>query len=171
MIEGGKLLLAFALGTLPAMLGFAYFASIVSSRMRGAIFRASGLLVLVMGLFMINNGLGLTGYAGNLITGEAQEGKSEPDGFQEIRMDVTASGWSPNSFEIVKGIPVRWIINGRQITNCNNEIVVPELGLQIPVLPGEQVVEFMPEKAGTIRFSCWMGMIPGRFIVVEKYGV
>jgi len=30
------------------------------------------------------------------------------------------------------------------------------------------VVEFTPDKKGTVRWSCWMGMIPGSFVVTES---
>ncbi|MBU4284446.1 MAG: hypothetical protein KJ968_05025, partial [Nanoarchaeota archaeon] len=44
---------------------------------------------------------------------------------------------------------------------------VPKLGLNFDIKKGEQVIEFMPEEEGTIPWSCWMGMIPGVFIVKD----
>jgi uncharacterized protein len=93
------------------------------------------------------------------------------DGYQEIRMDVLASGWSPNKFVLKKGVPVKWIINGKEITNCNKAIQVPKLGLKFDVKPGLQTIEFTPTEAGTIPFSCWMGMIQGTFIVTDNVDV
>jgi len=184
MIEGAKLLLVFALGTLPVMLGFGYFASIVSAKMTHKILKASGALVIVLGLLMINNGLALTGTGfdftsivtsvrgADSITGNVIGAKSDKvpllnKGYQEIRMDVTRYGWSPDKFVLKKGVPVKWIINGKEITGCNNAIQVPKLGLNFDIKKGEQVIEFTPNKEGIIPFSCWMGMIPGTFIVKE----
>jgi sulfite exporter TauE/SafE len=172
--EGAKLLFIFALGTLPVMLGFAYFASFVTSRVTHTILRASGALVIIMGLIMINNGLALTGtgYDVNSLVVSADSPKVLPasadNGVQEIHMDVLASGWSPDKFVLEKGVPVKWIINGKEITSCNNAIVVPKLGLEFDVKPGIQVIEFTPTETGTIPFSCWMGMIHGQFIVVDN---
>ena len=39
--------------------------------------------------------------------------------------------------------------------------------LDIKLKKGLNVVEFTPDKTGTVRWSCWMGMIPGSFVVTE----
>jgi len=87
------------------------------------------------------------------------------DGYQVIRMKVTRYGWEPDRFVLVSGVPVTWIITGVEINSCNNAIVVPEYGLKFPVRKGEQVIEFTPDTEGVISWSCWMGMIPGAFVV------
>jgi len=176
VVEGAKLLFVFALGTLPVMIGFGYITSFVSSKATHKILKASGAIVIVLGIFMINNGLSLTGTgydfntfmtsvrAGNVADGEIVSVK---EGYQEIRMDVTRYGWEPNKFVLKKDVPVKWIINGKEITGCNNAIQVPKLGLEFDIKKGEQVIEFTPDKEGIIPWSCWMGMIPGTFIVKE----
>lgn len=85
-------------------------------------------------------------------------------------MTVDRYGYSPDRFVLQKGVPVRWIIDGKELTGCNNAIQVPKLGLRFDIKPGEQVIEFTPEQAGTISWSCWMGMIPGSFIVKDDIG-
>ncbi|MBU0981032.1 MAG: sulfite exporter TauE/SafE family protein [Nanoarchaeota archaeon] len=177
MIEGAKLLFVFAIGTLPVMLGFGFFTSFISSKATHKILKASGVIVIVLGLIMVNRGLALTGTgldsnsliasvsaAGNEMTGNAI---AMEDGYQIIRMDVTRYGWEPDKFVLKKGVPVRWIINGKEITGCNNAIQVPKLGLKFDIQRGEQVIEFTPDETGSIPWSCWMGMIPGIFIVKD----
>jgi sulfite exporter TauE/SafE/copper chaperone CopZ len=184
MIEGAKLLFVFALGTLPVMLGFGYFASFVSSRMTHKILKASGVVVIILGIIMMNRGLALTGsgYDFNSIVqsvGATGDGGGSfgsatgnvalmnPGGYQEIRMDVTRNGWEPDRFVLKKGVPVRWVIDGKGINGCNNAIQVPKLGLNFDIKKGEQVIEFTPTEEGVVPWSCWMGMIPGTFIVKE----
>jgi sulfite exporter TauE/SafE len=185
MLEGAKLLFIFALGTLPVMLGFGYITSFISSKMTHKILKASGVIVLILGLFMINNGLALTGTGydvGSIVsTARANVVSAAPpakgaqnnnvalisEGFQEIHMDATASGYSPNMFVLKKGVPVKWIINGKEITGCNKEIQVPKLGLTIDLKEGEQTINFTPTESGTISWSCWMGMLHGTFIVQD----
>ena len=173
MLEGAKLLFVFALGTLPVMLGFGYFASYVSSKVTARILKASGAIVILLGLAMINNGLILSGSGydvSSLGKDSAVLGQNiavRNGGYQEIRMDVTRQGWEPDTFVLKKDVPVRWIINGREINGCNNAIQVPKYGLQFSVKQGEQVIEFTPNEEGTVQWSCWMGMIPGRFIVKD----
>lgn len=84
-----------------------------------------------------------------------------------IILIVLASGWSPNKFVLKKGVPVRRVINGKELTGCNNAIQVPKLGLKFDVKKGEQMIEFTPDEEGVIPFSCWMGMLSGSFIVKE----
>jgi uncharacterized protein len=175
-IIGAKLLFVFGLGTLPAMLGFGYFASYVSGKVTHRILKASGVLVIILGIFMLNNGLVLTGsgYDFNSVMSLSKSNELSDsgivmkDGFQEIRMDVVRSGYSPDTFVLEKGVPVKWIINGKELTGCNNAIQVPKYDLEFDINEGEQIIEFTPTEEGVVRWSCWMGMIPGTFIVKEN---
>jgi len=186
-VEGAKLLFVFGLGTLPVMLGFGYLTSYISSKMANKILRASGVIVILLGLIMLNRGLAVTGsgYDVNSLLsssslgigaggpgndfdnpgGSADALNTLNEGYQEIRMDVLASGWSPDKFVLKKGVPVRWIINGKELNGCNSAIQVPKLALYFKIKPGIQTIEFTPKEDGTIPFSCWMGMIQGTFIV------
>ncbi len=58
--EGALLLMFFSLGTLGPLLTLGVFAHLLSRRMMNELLRASGVLVLIMGLLMINRGLRLT---------------------------------------------------------------------------------------------------------------
>jgi uncharacterized protein len=188
MIEGGILLFIFALGTLPVMLGFGYLTSIITSKSTHKILKASGVIVIILGVIMLNRGLALTGsgydfntlsdsvitsaYAAdyNDVSNTEIEGLAQlsDDGYQEITMTVTRYGWDPDRFIIQEDVPVRWIINAEELTGCNNAISVPSLGLNFDLKEGEQVIEFTATETGTISWSCWMGMIPGVFIVEEE---
>lgn len=192
-IEGAKLLFVFALGTLPVMLGFGYLTSFLSSKATHKILKASGILVIILGFLMLNNGLALTGSGYDakslstkvsLLNSNTQIGTAsaadgggtggitgntavQKEGYQEIRMDVTARGWSPDKFILKKGVPVKWIINGKQITGCNNGIQVPKYKLNFKIQSGEQTIEFTPTESGVVPWSCWMGMIQGTFVVTD----
>ena len=184
MIEGAKLLFIFALGTLPVMLGFGYLTSVISKKATHKILKASGAIVIILGLVMINRGLSLTGtgYDYNSLTagfdsfadtdGNNVAGTNGipviKDGYQEIKMEVNRYGWSPDKFVLKKGIPVKWIIDAKELNGCNNAIQVPKLGLKFDIKQGQQIIEFTPTETGTISWSCWMGMIPGVFIVKDE---
>jgi len=175
MIEGAKMLFIFALGTLPAMLGFGVFASYVSNKLTQKILRLSGAVVIVLGLVMLNNGLVLmgTGYDFGSITSKAPTAELQgppvttTNGYQEIHMTVDSSGFTPNSFVLQKGVQVHWIIDGKVLTSCNRAIQVPAYNLQFDVQQGLQTIDFTPTNAGTIPWSCYMGMIHGQFIVKD----
>mgnify|MGYP001592960970 FL=1 len=101
-------------------------------------------------------------------TSDSSSGLVIKDGYQEIRMTVGSSGFSPNKFVLKKGVPVKWIITGAQLNGCNNKIQVPAYNLNFDVKPGEQTIEFTPDKVGTISWSCWMGMLRGAFVVTDS---
>jgi len=180
MVEGAKMLFIFGLGTLPVMLGFGYLTSFISSKMTHKILKVSGIIVIVLGIIMLNRGLALTGsgydaksiipLSGKSAGNPSASAGSDP-AYQEIRMDVTRYGWSPDTFVLKKGVPVRWVINGKELTSCNKAIQVPKLGLSFDIKAGEQVIEFTPTEQGTIPFSCWMGMIQGTFIVKDSANI
>ena len=160
---------------------FGYFASLVSSKATNKILKLSGALVIILGVLMLNNGLALTGTgydlktitSVNAFTGNAvADGDYEiQGGYQIIRMEVNRNGWKPDTFILKKEVPVKWIIDGKEITGCNKEIQVPKLGLKIPIKQGIQTIEFTPTEEGNIPWSCWMGMIPGMFIVKENIDI
>jgi sulfite exporter TauE/SafE/copper chaperone CopZ len=181
VIQGALAMFVFGLGTLPLMLGFGSLATILGSRFTHRVLKVSALIVIIMGVVMVNRGLTLTGTgydfntlitsvsaSGNEITGAAVGVDTIlKDGYQEIRMEVNRYGWKPDKFVLKKGVPVRWVIDGKEINGCNNAIQVPKLGLDFDIRRGEQVIEFTPTKEGKISWSCWMGMIPGVFIVKD----
>jgi sulfite exporter TauE/SafE/copper chaperone CopZ len=188
-VEGGKLLFLFGLGTLPLMIGFGYLAGAFTSKLTHQILKASGAVVIILGVLMLNNGLALTGtgydfrsltsakFGSNSYSAQAGGSKMAPkfngqiavlkDGYQEIRMDVTYAGYVPSAFMLKKGVPVKWIINGKEITSCNGGIIVPKYNLNFKIKSGEQTIEFTPDSSGPVSWSCWMGMIPGTFVIVD----
>lgn len=88
--------------------------------------------------------------------------------FQEVSMDLTYDGYSPNVIYIKKGIPVRWNIDVKQMTGCTNEIMIESLGIKKSLEVGKNVIEFsVPYDENEIRFSCGMRMVWGKFVITE----
>ncbi len=58
-LQGAKFLLLFGLGNLLALLGFAFFAVLLSPAAMRQLVSVSGILVIVMGLMMVQRGLKL----------------------------------------------------------------------------------------------------------------
>lgn len=169
LIAGAASLFAFGLGTLPAMFAFGTIGSIVGTARLNHLVRYSGVLVVFLGLLMLNNGIALTG---NVITGTGPAQNSSivtegTQGYQEIYMEATYYGYEPDSFVLKKGVPVRWVINGKEVGYCNDRIIIPEYDMEFSIKSGEQVIEFTPEEEGVVGWSCWMGMIPGQFIITD----
>lgn len=81
-------------------------------------------------------------------------------------MTADNNGYTPNAFYVQKDIPVKWIIDGKQINSCNNSVVAQSLNVQKKIKSGENIIEFTPGDKD-INFSCWMGMIRGVIKVVD----
>jgi hypothetical protein len=65
------------------------------------------------------------------------------------------------------GAPVRWIIDAPEdmINGCNGTVYIPEYVIEHTFEPGENIIEFTPEKPGEFMYSCWMGMITSTITV------
>ena len=84
---------------------------------------------------------------------------------------------SLNKFEydailVQEGIPVKWTLKASEadLTACNNSILIPDYGIKLDLVAGDNLIEFTPEKAGTYFFSCWMEMIYSYIAVADKDG-
>lgn len=86
---------------------------------------------------------------------------------QEVAIDLKPSAYAP--IIVQKGIPVRFNIRAEKenINSCNGTVVIPEFNLQVALKPGDNIIEFTPDKAGTIPYSCWMGMVTSSIQVVD----
>lgn len=174
--QGAIILFFYGVGTLPLLMSFGFLTSLLSKNLAPKLLKASGYIVIALGAIMLNRGLAVTGTGADINTLVARISQklaptsAEPlscDIIQTIHMDVLKAGFSPNKFTLRKGVPVKWVINGKELNECNKTIVVPQYKLKIELHPGEQTVDFTPIESGVVPWSCWMGMIPGTFIVVE----
>lgn len=172
--RGALAMAVYALGTVPLMFGFGSALSLLSRERVNSIMRVSGAVVIVLGLLMVNRGLANFGLGvGNWTTAPLTAAPAQPEvtavsaqpTFQTVTMSVTSRGYEPNTLQIKKGIPVRWIIEGKELSGCTNEIILPEYNIRKRLQPGENVIEFTPTREGVIRFSCWMRMVWGKFVV------
>lgn len=178
-LEGAKILFFFGIGTLPLLLGFGFLTSLLSNNFTPKLLKVSGAFIIILGVLMLNRGVALTGIGVDFHTLMVRvsqqlfplvEQLPSVPAEQTITMEVSKTGYSPNQFTLHKGVPVKWIINAKELTECNKVIVVPQYGLEIKLQPGVQVITFTPADSGevVVPWSCWMGMIHGTFIVGEN---
>jgi sulfite exporter TauE/SafE len=174
--EGAAILFFFGIGTLPLLLGFGFLTSLLSANLTPKLLKASGVIVMMLGAIMLNRGLAVTGTGVDFNTMVARVSqKFSPtvavspscETEQTINMEVLKSSFSPNQFTLRKGVPVKWVIDGKEMNECNKTIVIPQYKMKIELKEGLQIIEFTPPESGVVPWSCWMGMIPGTFIVVD----
>jgi len=179
-IQGGLIMLLFALGTLPMLL-FIGLGSVKFSQkphLSNRFLKVAGILVLFFALYNINFQLNVLGVSSLNDLGIAKNNSLQSEeglppvvsGKQILKMDASSSGYSPNYFKVKVGAPVRWEITDKGTSGCTNAIISKSLfDGKIPLTPGQtSIKEFTPEKAGKYKFSCWMGMVSGIIDVVDK---
>ena len=174
-IKGGISMFLFCIGTIPLMFALGAAGGILSGAKGSAFSRRAmqvgAILVAAMGVVMFSNGLSGTG-----ITPASPFSRSSSRGggiasVMQNDVQIINSTLLPNRYPAItvqQGIPVRWIINAPQgsINGCNNRVFIREYGIQHTFKYGENVIEFLPEKAGRFGYSCWMSMIRSSITVL-----
>ena len=158
---------AFAVGTFPALFSLGIGSSYARKNKFGFVNKFIGVVVVFFALYSFNSGLVLTGTSFSLDfwnSGDSSVESVIEDEVQVVKMDVDWT-FKQNEFVVKKGVPVRWEINGINVSGCTNKIVIPSLKLSKSIDDGLNILEFTPEESGVIPFSCWMGMQGGKFIV------
>lgn len=166
-LSGSLIMLFFALGTLPVLFSVGVGSSYVNNKKFGIFNKFIVVIIILFSFYSINNGLSLLGfkYSFNIFKGQSLTSSIESD-YQVVQLDIDYT-FVQKEFRIKKGIPVKFIINAIRVTGCSDEVIISQLGLSTGKMKNgnKYTLEFIPEKEGIIPFSCWMGMINGRFIV------
>ncbi|MDP2708867.1 MAG: sulfite exporter TauE/SafE family protein [bacterium] len=172
---GGLVMGLFALGTVPGLLTVGGLVATVKGAFARKFFKFAGLVVLLFAIFNLSNGLNLTGL--NFAYGQTDSviNLNDPNvtienGVQVVRMKELSSGYSPNSFTIQQGVPVKWIIDAQAPYSCAASLTLPKYNIRKNLVKGENIIEFTPKETGRLPFSCSMGMYTGVFNVVDKNG-
>ena len=131
---GALTMLAFAIGTLPALLSLSAISSLAKGAFQKHLLRFAGAAVILLGIFNIQYGLVLTGSettkAANAAS-TAVAAELQPDGsLQRITMKVVDLDYSPNQFTVKQGVPVQWWIDGSQAAGCGRVLLAPQLGIR-----------------------------------------
>jgi sulfite exporter TauE/SafE len=169
-LAGALSMFLFSLGTVPLLMGFGAISSFLSAKFNRKMLKASGVLVMVLGLVMFTRGLNLFGVS--LPTLPVSQATSTAavarvlGAYQEVRTTVESGEYHP--FIVQAGIPVRWTISvkAEDLNGCNNPVTIPQYGIRKTLVPGDNLVEFTPAAAGSITYTCWMGMISSTIHVV-----
>jgi uncharacterized protein len=167
---GALTMLAFALGTLPALLSLSMLSSLATGMFQRYFLKLAGAAVVLLGIFNIESGLTLagtgTGTSAAILgsTQQASQPNLQPvpivDGRQIVDMKIVGYSYQPSRFVVVQGVPVEWRVDARVASGCAHIIIVPRIGVR-RFLPSNQptVISFTPQAVGDIGFNCAMGMM------------
>ena len=164
------ILLAFALGTLPALIAVGSFSALVKSQWRNRLSNIAAVIVILIGFGMILPSLTLMGFTVETDSAQVEElvFVHVVDGYQIVNMQVNRLDYEPHVFKIKKDIPVRWEVDGSNAVGCAKILTAPKLDIATRLSSGVNIIEFTPENVGEIPFHCSMAMTtPGAKFIVE----
>lgn len=91
-------------------------------------------------------------------------------GVQEAYIRVRG-GYDPDVIVLEAGRPVRLHFRRQETAVCSEVVVFPDYGVSRTLPVGETVtIELPPPEPGEYEFSCQMGMLRGRLVVVPGNG-
>lgn len=174
-VAGGLIMLVFALGTLPALLGISVVSSVVEGRAARFFVQFSGAVVLLLGILNLQSGLLLMGndplaLIPGLRPATVAQASDDPyvtidkDGRQIMSMYVTSSGYSPENFTIRSGMET-WIyaIAPDGVSGCASFLVDSVHGLQTPIKKGANwlgpIAKSDLRPQSNFVLTCSMGMM------------
>lgn len=170
-VVGATILGGFALGTAPALAALGWASAKFTGRLGMWFFRFSGALVIVLGLWNIQNGLTVAGIPLALpsLARASQPAVARQEGeTQVVDISVGARGYSPNVFVVKKGQPVELRLSGNT-AGCLSTLVIPGMRIQTQLKrTGITRIPFTPSQEGTYSFACGMGMYRGSFRVTAS---
>ncbi|NMD00070.1 MAG: hypothetical protein GYA62_10160, partial [Bacteroidales bacterium] len=136
----------------------------------------SAIVLVIIGFTSINTGLILKGSTytfqnyWNLLIDNTKNKDQAPivNGFQEVEIEVSNSGYKTNTKMLKAGIPVKLRIVSNNVFSCSRSFVIPSINYSA-VLPqsGTETIEFTPTQTGNLIYTCSMGMYTGSFTVTN----
>jgi len=173
---GALTMLAFSLGTLPALLSLSAVSSLATGGFQKHFLKFAGAAVILLGLMNIQYGLVLSG--SGMETGPVAVAPSvaappspqiAPTGEKQIIvMRIMEFAYEPNRFTVKQGVPVVWRIDASEAAACGRFLYSPGLGIrQLLSSNSTTTISFTPTQPGKFAFNCGMGMMtPGSAITV-----
>lgn len=168
-VEGAKMLFVFGLGTLPLMMGFGFLASALSRQFAPKLVRASGVIVIVLGVIMLDRGYAMVVSGTDLHAAMGHGGSPSPAVASPNMVHTVIDQPGPVAEQpaLPLGVPVQWMLMGEGLAACGSQISFPTLQLEFAVQAGMSTIEFTPTQAGLLPWQCAAGDIRGAFRVEQ----
>ncbi len=177
-VSGSLAMFMFSLGTVPLMMGLGSLVSVLGKKYTKMVMQVGCILVVVLGLAMFSQGVGLTGISlpeiqlqKNSPTSQEAElnmaSVSETGDIQYVESNLDFGSYP--EITVYSGIPVKWTIHVPEdvINGCNYKIIISAYGITHEFTAGDNVIEFVPKETGTVTYTCWMGMIDGVINIIK----
>ena len=176
-LQGMLIMLAFALGTAPALLaiGLSSVKFISRPHLAEQFTKIAGIIIIFFAIYNINAQMAILGWKNindifaGFKTNTAQNDTVQITGDKQVvKINASARGYDPDYIKVKVGIPVRLEVTDTGTSGCTNAIISKLFSGTINLTPGKtSIKEFTPQKTGKYKFSCWMGMVSGTIEVIK----
>lgn len=184
---GAGIMAAFILGTMPLFFGIGVITSFMGDAFKTRFLKLAAVVIIYLGVASINGALVSIDSSFTFqklseafpvsvsIGGPISENEkpaeatqsSEPSTSQDVRINVTTQGYTPDYFRVKKGEPVTLTLKSIDAYSCASAFRIPSLGIKKNLKADDtQVMTFTPDKVGKIQFNCSMGMYRGVIEVI-----
>ena len=169
---GAAIMGTFVLGTAPLFFGVGWLTSVLGDNFREKFLKIAAFAVLYLGIVSMNGALVAAGspFAFQTTSAKSSDNLASAeivDGIQNIEITVSSGGYYPNDIVVKKNLPVKLTLKSNDAYSCASAFRIPSLGIAKNLQPNDtQTVEFTPNTAGEIAFTCSMGMYTGVIKVI-----
>jgi sulfite exporter TauE/SafE len=172
---GAATMAVFVIGTSPLFAAVGYAARKAATAWQGRLAMATGIIVLVMGLYTLNGGLTLVDSplaATNLAqTLGLTAGPASADtvtvnnGRQVAVMTARTGDYSPGNIQVIAGVPTTLRVHSDNVDGCTRSLVLRGKGYVLPE-NGDTDIDLGILQPGELHYRCGMGMYTGKLSIV-----
>jgi len=170
-LKGALCMMLFGLGTVPLMFGLGAFLPAAGKRISQKIVTAGAAAVTILGLCSLTRSYNLFGLTW-LSFAAAPHSAPKIDIAFDIEPQVVNTALMPYRYPSIRVEPGRrviWTIDvpEKGAGGALQKIIIREYGIEHLLTPGENVIEFMPNRMGQVSLTCWSGMFHGTITVAH----
>ena len=166
----GVIMATFAAGTAPALLALAGAPTMFKGAHKVAVLRALGVVVVGFAVINSTSALRLAGVEFTMPSRPTQVASANV-AVTPVDQTITSSqdgdGYHPDETVVYAGRPTHWVVISTAPFSCASSLGSQDLGFQVVLHEGRNVIELPALAAGTYKYSCSMGMYTGRIVVID----
>lgn len=171
-LQAGLVMAVFALGTAPGLLALAGLPALVGSRVGSRISAVVGVLLLGFAAFNLFGASRVLGLQPTTTVADSTHPLSAnvrlAGGVQIVSMEQQDTGYLPATTYVKAGVPITWQITSTSPFSCAAFLRAPDIGVETQLKAGLNTVAVPALPAGTVPFTCVMGMYSGDLIAIDN---
>jgi sulfite exporter TauE/SafE/copper chaperone CopZ len=171
-LRASAIMVLFALGTLPGLLGLGLAAGVAGSRGGTTALRVVGVVVIAFALINVTGAVRSLGvnlsFSSHVTATAISSNVSVTGNSQTVTMTQTTRGYEPADTVVYAGLPIKWVVNATDSYSCSSALRIPSVGVSVNMQPGINSIAVPALSSGTTTFTCVMGMYTGHLIAIPR---